>query len=163
MRADVYAGVIAPWKVRLVTSRAKRRGVRGADLDEVVRRILIQLLDFEYCESRSNGATEATAITALVDRQIAYYRRGDARHRPSCDAAPLPNEPTIDNRQTLVAGKIPQPIRVGRSTLWRYLELRAWVNAGCPDRETWETWQCLPVREPLPPTRLQSSAPHGSL
>jgi len=35
-------------------------------------------------------------------------------------------------------GKIPQPIRIGRVTFWRYDELRAWVSAGCPDRVAWE-------------------------
>ena len=35
------------------------------------------------------------------------------------------------------AGRIPLPVRVGRATFWRADELRAWVAAGCPDRETW--------------------------
>lgn len=35
------------------------------------------------------------------------------------------------------AGRIPLPVRVGRSTFWRADELRAWIAAGCPDRETW--------------------------
>ncbi len=35
------------------------------------------------------------------------------------------------------AGKIPQPIRIGRSTLWRAEELRAWIAAGCPRRKEW--------------------------
>jgi predicted DNA-binding transcriptional regulator AlpA len=35
------------------------------------------------------------------------------------------------------AGRIPQPVRIGRSTFWRADELRAWVAAGCPDRRTW--------------------------
>jgi predicted DNA-binding transcriptional regulator AlpA len=35
------------------------------------------------------------------------------------------------------AGRIPLPVRVGRSTFWRADELRDWVAAGCPDRETW--------------------------
>ena len=39
------------------------------------------------------------------------------------------------------AGHIPQPIRIGRSTLWRADELRAWVAAGCPQRREWETMQ----------------------
>ena len=39
------------------------------------------------------------------------------------------------------AGKIPRPVRVGRSTLWRYDELHAWVAAGCPDRQLWESWE----------------------
>jgi predicted DNA-binding transcriptional regulator AlpA len=36
------------------------------------------------------------------------------------------------------AGWIPRPIRIGRSTLWRADELRAWVAAGCPCRQEWE-------------------------
>jgi DNA-directed RNA polymerase specialized sigma24 family protein/predicted DNA-binding transcriptional regulator AlpA len=36
------------------------------------------------------------------------------------------------------AGLIPQPVRIGRSTLWRQTELQAWIAAGCPCREDWE-------------------------
>lgn len=36
------------------------------------------------------------------------------------------------------AGWIPRPVRIGRSTLWRADELRAWVAAGCPRRPEWE-------------------------
>jgi predicted DNA-binding transcriptional regulator AlpA len=36
------------------------------------------------------------------------------------------------------AGRIPRPLRIGRSTLWRADELRAWVSAGCPRRQEWE-------------------------
>lgn len=38
-------------------------------------------------------------------------------------------------------GRIPRPVRIGRSTLWRAKELSDWVEAGCPDRETWEAQQ----------------------
>ena len=34
-------------------------------------------------------------------------------------------------------GYIPQPVRVGRSLYWRYNELRAWVEEGCPERRSW--------------------------
>jgi prophage regulatory protein len=37
------------------------------------------------------------------------------------------------------AGWIPRPVRVGRSTLWRTAELRAWISAGCPRRSEWES------------------------
>jgi len=37
-----------------------------------------------------------------------------------------------------VTGKIPRPVRIGRSILWPYAELQSWVTAGCPDRATWE-------------------------
>lgn len=36
------------------------------------------------------------------------------------------------------AGLIPQPVRIGRSTLWRLDELRRWIAAGCPHRDEWE-------------------------
>ena len=35
-------------------------------------------------------------------------------------------------------GRIPQPIRIGRKIYWRSDELRAWIAAGSPDRETCE-------------------------
>ncbi len=38
-------------------------------------------------------------------------------------------------------GLIPQPVRMGRATLWRVDELKAWVEAGCPRRDKWEAQQ----------------------
>lgn len=37
------------------------------------------------------------------------------------------------------AGWIPMPVRIGRSTLWRVDELKAWIAAGCPRREIWNS------------------------
>lgn len=37
------------------------------------------------------------------------------------------------------AGRIPRPIRIGRSKRWRTDEITAWLEAGCPDRVTWES------------------------
>jgi predicted DNA-binding transcriptional regulator AlpA len=34
-------------------------------------------------------------------------------------------------------GLTPPPVHIGRSLYWRPQELAAWVEAGCPDRETW--------------------------
>ncbi len=31
----------------------------------------------------------------------------------------------------LSAGKVPKPVRIGRSTRWRMAEVREWVAAGC--------------------------------
>jgi predicted DNA-binding transcriptional regulator AlpA len=38
-------------------------------------------------------------------------------------------------------GRIPRPVRIGRSTLWRSDELRRWIDTGCPRREEWEARQ----------------------
>jgi len=35
------------------------------------------------------------------------------------------------------AGKLPAPIRIGGRVVWHLDEIRAWLNAGAPDRETW--------------------------
>lgn len=36
------------------------------------------------------------------------------------------------------AGKLPAPVRIGRSKRWRAAEIDAWLQAGCPDRHAWE-------------------------
>jgi predicted DNA-binding transcriptional regulator AlpA len=36
------------------------------------------------------------------------------------------------------AGKLPRPVRVGRSVRWPVAEVRAWLAAGCPPRDVWE-------------------------
>jgi len=41
-------------------------------------------------------------------------------------------------------GQLPRPVRLGRRTLWRLDELRAWTTAGCPPRDR---WQWPPERE----------------
>jgi predicted DNA-binding transcriptional regulator AlpA len=76
------------------------------------------------------------------------------------NAQPIPSLPIVPEAETLLlnarlaaricgksirtwrawdsAGWIPRPIRIGRSTLWRADELRAWVAGGCPRRQEWE-------------------------
>jgi predicted DNA-binding transcriptional regulator AlpA len=36
------------------------------------------------------------------------------------------------------AAKVPKPNRLGGRTFWRVDELKRWIQAGCPDRRTWE-------------------------
>ena len=52
-------------------------------------------------------------------------------------AAAMLNTSVRTLRMWDAAGKIPQPIHIGRSTFWRADELRAWVAAGCPRRKDW--------------------------
>jgi predicted DNA-binding transcriptional regulator AlpA len=35
------------------------------------------------------------------------------------------------------AGKLPSPVRIGGRVVWRLDEIRAWLDAGAPDRQTW--------------------------
>lgn len=34
-------------------------------------------------------------------------------------------------------GRLPSPIRIGGRVVWRVDEIREWLAAGAPDRETW--------------------------
>src|SRR6516162_6860453 len=36
------------------------------------------------------------------------------------------------------AGKTPAAIKIGRAVRWNRAEIVAWIEAGCPDRLTWE-------------------------
>jgi hypothetical protein len=40
-------------------------------------------------------------------------------------------------RNDLAAGRLPAPIQIGASKRWRVSELREWIAAGCPNRESW--------------------------
>lgn len=43
---------------------------------------------------------------------------------------------TVRTRDT--DGTLPAPLRIGGRVVWRTAELRAWLNAGAPDRAEWE-------------------------
>jgi len=36
------------------------------------------------------------------------------------------------------SGKLPKPLRLGGSVRWSLKEIEAFVEAGCPDRASWE-------------------------
>ncbi len=36
------------------------------------------------------------------------------------------------------SGRLPTPVRIGGSRLWRRAEIESWVKAGCPIRTQWE-------------------------
>lgn len=38
----------------------------------------------------------------------------------------------------LASGRLPQPVRLGRSVRWRESDISAFIAAGCPDLETFE-------------------------
>lgn len=39
--------------------------------------------------------------------------------------------------QLNVAGKVPEPRKLGRRSLWSVSELDDWIAAGCPERGQW--------------------------
>jgi hypothetical protein len=57
---------------------------------------------------------------------------------PASVAAPLCHRSLASWGRDNSAGRIPAPVRIGRSTLWRRSELMDWIAAGCPVRSAWE-------------------------
>lgn len=43
-------------------------------------------------------------------------------------------------RRLDLSGQIPRPVRLGRLVRWRRDEILAWIEASCPDRDSW-TWR----------------------
>ena len=37
------------------------------------------------------------------------------------------------------SGRLPRPVRLGRAVRWSRSELVAWLDAGAPSRDRWET------------------------
>jgi predicted DNA-binding transcriptional regulator AlpA len=44
--------------------------------------------------------------------------------------------PALERDQA--AGRIPRPLRIGRSKRWPLAEIQDWIAAGCPCRREWE-------------------------
>ena len=59
-------------------------------------------------------ALDAATLATLLQISLRHLRRLDA------------------------AGKLPRPVKLGRAVRWPVSEIRTWLDAGCPDRETWE-------------------------
>jgi len=75
-----YGTLIETWKVNLILARAKRMGFRRHDLEDAQQRIVLAMLRFEFDETRSNGATEVTALVAVIDHQLITMKRAKDRY-----------------------------------------------------------------------------------
>ena len=81
MKIDTYAEVVERWKVDLIVGRAKRLGFRRHDLEDAVQEIILDVINFEFEPDRSNGATEATALTSLIDNRLKALLRTKRRYQ----------------------------------------------------------------------------------
>lgn len=81
MPRNRYEGVLERWMEELIVQRAWRMGFRGADLEDAQQVVAIELLGFRYDAGRAAGASERTAVTAVIDKTLAMLRRGETRRR----------------------------------------------------------------------------------
>lgn len=76
---NAYGQLIAKWKADIIADRALKRGFRPDELDDVQQEIIPAVLAFRFDAEKSNGATERTALTALVNNRLTFIQRGRAR------------------------------------------------------------------------------------
>lgn len=81
MCANNYEPVIARWKSDLIAARAKRMGFDGHELLEAQQELVLHVARFRHEPARSNGATESTVLTAVIDRRLKALRRAGSRYK----------------------------------------------------------------------------------
>jgi len=74
-----YGELVERWKVDVILDMARKKGFRPDELDDVQQEIVPAVLAFRFDSQKSNGATERTAVTALVNRRLTFIQRGRAR------------------------------------------------------------------------------------
>lgn len=74
-----YGGLVERWKVDVILDRARKRGFRPDEMEDVQQEIIPAVLAFRFDATKSNGATERTALTALVNNRLTFIQRGRAR------------------------------------------------------------------------------------
>lgn len=111
MRND-YGTLVEEWKVDLIIKRAKRKGFRDHEIEDAQQEVILDVIAFQYDASKSNGATEETALTSLIDRQLTFIQRRMARRhnheekyremKGAVDGNPTPT-PTYSDEERRIA------------------------------------------------------------
>ena len=76
-----YNGITEAWKVSLLIRRAKRFGFRRHNLEDAVQEIILDVIQFKYVPEKSNGASEMTALTAMIDNRLMAMLRSSTRYQ----------------------------------------------------------------------------------
>lgn len=70
---------IDAWKVALIDDRARLRGYRRDELDEVRQELAPTIAAFVFDHAKSNGACERTVLISIIDNQLTMALRTRAR------------------------------------------------------------------------------------
>ena len=74
-----YSGVLEDWKVALILERARGKGFRQDELDDVQQEVALAVIGFHFDPAKANGASEAAVLRVLIDKQLTFIQRGCAR------------------------------------------------------------------------------------
>lgn len=81
MIGNSYIGMVPPEITRLIVNRARRYRVGRDEIDDLQQQIVPLLADFHFDPVRAHGASPATAMTGVIDRQIKAYLRAKRRYQ----------------------------------------------------------------------------------
>jgi predicted DNA-binding transcriptional regulator AlpA len=81
------------------------------------------------CMSNTSHATESERLALPASERLAV---------PSAGVAKLLNISQRHVANLNTTGRLPRPVRFGRSVRWSVAELRDWLESGAPSREKWE-------------------------
>ena len=126
MRHNEYDGLLDEWKVCLMVSRARRLGFQSDQIDDALQELALDVLAFRFDSAKSNGASEATALTAVIDNRLHMIRR--ARRRYQKRLATLRAESGVDEARD----RWPEPVE--DQTAFLVLDVRE-ALARLPPRE----------------------------
>lgn len=87
----------------------------------------------------SKEQSAPTASAGIRPESAGAAMNSSALSLPGAAAAELIGVSQSHFYQLLRTGRLPRPIRLGRSVRWLRAELEAWLAAGAPSRSRWES------------------------
>ncbi|MGE3808278.1 MAG: hypothetical protein AB7K24_26760 [Gemmataceae bacterium] len=99
MDGNDYSGVVESWKIELLGQRAKRLGFREDELPDLQQEIVFDIISFQFDPAKSNGATEATALTAVIDRRLKTFLRTKCRYQSRIERLQNGQHGELESRQ----------------------------------------------------------------
>lgn len=68
-------------KLELIRSRAVQLGLRRHDLEDAIQEAMLELLEFSPDPDKTNGASESTILTKVIDRRLFKWLRDRSHHQ----------------------------------------------------------------------------------
>jgi RNA polymerase sigma factor (sigma-70 family) len=99
MDENDYSGLVETWKIELLWQRAKRLGFREDELPDLQQEIIFDILSFQFDPAKSNGATETTALTAVIDRRLKTMLRTKCRYQSRIERMQNGQQGQLESRQ----------------------------------------------------------------
>ncbi|MGE3804091.1 MAG: hypothetical protein AB7K24_05385 [Gemmataceae bacterium] len=101
MDGNDYSGLVATWKIELLGQRAKRFRFREDELPDLQQEIVFDILSFQFDPAKSNGASEATALTAVIDRRLKTILRTKCRYQSRIERMQNGQQGQLESRQAV--------------------------------------------------------------